>query len=121
MLNPPQKMNIRYTVSYVNGRIILGAPQYKNANTVAKMPQGGFRLAGEDRGVIEVPIDNPTVIYQDTEGQYYEIDVDELLEYDDDKEITYGTKSKSNKNGRRMQKFSTHQQNIMKNHLVRIR
>lgn len=50
--------------------------------------------SSNDRGTIEVPIDNDTVIYQSEDGQYYEIDVDELIEADDDNEITYGSKAR---------------------------
>lgn len=51
----------------------------------------------EDSGVIEVPVDSETVIYQDDTGQYYEIEIDELIEYDDDKEITYFSKDEDKK------------------------
>ena len=48
----------------------------------------------DDRGVIETSIDNDTIYYQDEDGQYYEVDVDDLIEYDgDDGEITYHSKS----------------------------
>lgn len=43
----------------------------------------------EDRGTIYVPIDAETVIYTDTDGQSYEISIDELIEADVDNEITY--------------------------------
>lgn len=44
----------------------------------------------DERGVIEVPADAEVVIYQDETGQYYEVSIDELKEYDgDDGEITY--------------------------------
>lgn len=43
----------------------------------------------EDRGTIYVPIDTETVIYTDTDGQSYEISIDELIEADVDNEITY--------------------------------
>lgn len=50
----------------------------------------------DDRGVIEVPADAETVIYQDEDGQYYEVDIGELEEYDgDDGDITYHSKAKS--------------------------
>lgn len=50
----------------------------------------------DDRGVIEVPADAQTVIYQDEDGQYYEVNIDELKEYDgDDGEITYHQSSLS--------------------------
>lgn len=51
----------------------------------------------EDSGVIEVPVDSETVIYQDDTGQYYKIEIDELIEYDDDKEITYVPKDEDKK------------------------
>ena len=52
----------------------------------------------DDRGVIEIPASNDTVIYQDEEGQYYEIPTSDLIEYDgDDGEITYHSKSKKRK------------------------
>jgi len=52
----------------------------------------------DSRGVIEIPVTNETVIYQDEEGQYYEVPVSDLIEYDgDDGEITYHNKGK-NKN-----------------------
>jgi len=52
----------------------------------------------DDRGVIEIPANNDTVIYQDEEGQYYEVPVSDLIEYDgDDGEITYHSKSKKRK------------------------
>lgn len=52
----------------------------------------------DDRGVIEIPADNPTVIYQDEDGQYYEIPTSDLIEYDgDDGEITYHSKGKKRK------------------------
>ena len=48
----------------------------------------------DDRGVIEIPATNDTVIYQDEEGQYYEVPVSDLIDYDgDDGEITYHSKS----------------------------
>jgi len=43
----------------------------------------------EDRGVIEVPAGSESVIYQDEEGNYYEVDIGELEEYDDDGEIEH--------------------------------
>ena len=47
----------------------------------------------DDRGVIETSIDSETVIYQDEDGQYYEVSIDDLIEYDgDDGEITYHSK-----------------------------
>lgn len=52
----------------------------------------------DERGVIEIPADNDTVIYQDEDGQYYEIPTSDLIEYDgDDGEITYHSKSKKRK------------------------
>ena len=52
----------------------------------------------DDRGVIEIPATNDTVIYQDEEGQYYEVPVSDLIEYDgDDGEITYHSKAKGNR------------------------
>lgn len=52
----------------------------------------------DDRGVIEIPASNDTVIYQDEEGQYYEVPVSDLIEYDgDDGEITYHSKGKKRK------------------------
>ncbi len=42
-----------------------------------------------DRGYIEVPADRETVIYQDDAGQAYEININDLIDYDDDNEITY--------------------------------
>jgi len=48
----------------------------------------------DDRGVIEIPADNDTVIYQDEDGQYYEIPTSDLIEYDgNDGEITYHSKA----------------------------
>lgn len=48
----------------------------------------------DERGVIEIPATNDTVIYQDEEGQYYEVPVSDLIDYDgDDGEITYHSKS----------------------------
>lgn len=53
-------------------------------------------MASDDRGTITIPADNDTVIYKDDEGQYYEINIDELIEYDgDDHEITYNSKEKN--------------------------
>ncbi|MBQ8473589.1 MAG: hypothetical protein IJ500_01875 [Alphaproteobacteria bacterium] len=43
----------------------------------------------EDRGTIYVPIDAETVIYTDTDGQSYEVSIDELIDADVDNEITY--------------------------------
>lgn len=52
----------------------------------------------DDRGVIEIPASNDTVIYQDEEGQYYEVPVSDLIDYDgDDGEITYHSKAKGNR------------------------
>lgn len=48
----------------------------------------------DNRGIIEVPADAQVVIYQDETGQYYEVNIDELKEYDgDDGEITYHNSS----------------------------
>lgn len=43
----------------------------------------------KDRGVIEVPAGNESVIYQDEDGNYYEVDIGELEDYDDEGEIEY--------------------------------
>lgn len=49
----------------------------------------------DERGVIEIPATNDTVIYQDEEGQYYEVPVSDLIDYDgDDGEITYHSKGR---------------------------
>ncbi len=42
----------------------------------------------KDRGNIYVPSDAKTVIYTDTDGQSYEVDINELIEADVDHEIT---------------------------------
>lgn len=42
----------------------------------------------KDRGVIYVPTDAKTVVYTDTDGQSYEVDINELIEADVDNEIT---------------------------------
>lgn len=41
----------------------------------------------DDRGVIEVPAGSESVIYQDEDGNYYEVNIGELEEYDDEGEI----------------------------------
>lgn len=47
----------------------------------------------EDRGVIEVPAGSESVIYQDEEGNYYEVDIGELEDYDDEGEIEHSKSS----------------------------
>ncbi len=47
----------------------------------------------EDRGVIEVPAGSESVIYQDEDGNYYEIDIGELEDYDDEGEIEHSKSS----------------------------
>lgn len=39
--------------------------------------------------MIEVPAGNESVIYQDEDGNYYEVDIGELEDYDDEGEIEY--------------------------------
>lgn len=46
----------------------------------------------EDRGTIEVPANAETVIYESPDGQTYEIPVSDLIEADDEGEITYSSK-----------------------------
>ena len=58
----------------------------------------------EDRGVIEVPAGSESVIYQDEDGNYYEVDIGELEDYDDESEIEH---SKSNSKPRRITAKST--------------
>ena len=58
----------------------------------------------EDRGVIEVPAGSESVIYQDEDGNYYEVDIGELEDYDDEGEIEH---SKSNSKPRRITAKST--------------
>lgn len=53
----------------------------------------------EDRGVIEVPAGSESVIYQDEDGNYYEVDIGELEDYDDEGEIEH---SKSSSTTRRI-------------------
>ena len=43
----------------------------------------------EDRGVIEVPANAETIIYESPDGQQYEISISDLIEADDDNEIKY--------------------------------
>lgn len=45
----------------------------------------------EDRGIIEVPADSETVIYESPDGDVYEIPVSDLIDADDDNEITYNS------------------------------
>ena len=47
----------------------------------------------EDRGVIEVPAGSESVIYQDEDGNYYEVDIGELEDYDDEGEIEHSKPS----------------------------
>lgn len=47
----------------------------------------------EDRGVIEVPAGSESVIYQDEDGNYYEVDIGELEDYDDEGEIEHSKSS----------------------------
>ncbi len=66
----------------------------------------------EDRGTIEVPANAETIIYESPDGQTYEIPVSDLIEADDEGEITYSSKGRSilnpiyksrvNRNGRRL-------------------
>lgn len=49
----------------------------------------------EDRGTIEVPANAETVIYESPDGQTYEIPVSDLIEADDDGEITYHSSGRS--------------------------
>ncbi|MBE6456678.1 MAG: hypothetical protein E7008_01920 [Alphaproteobacteria bacterium] len=49
----------------------------------------------EDRGTIEVPANAETIIYESPEGQTYEIPVSDLIDADDDGEITYSSKGRS--------------------------
>lgn len=51
----------------------------------------------EDRGVIEVPAGSESVIYQDEEGNYYEISIGELEDYDDEGEIEHSKSSSTTK------------------------
>ena len=46
----------------------------------------------EDRGVIEVPANAETVIYESPDGSTYEIPISDLIDADDDHEIEYKSK-----------------------------
>ena len=43
----------------------------------------------DSRGVIEAPANAETIIYESPEGDTYEIPISDLIEADDDNEITY--------------------------------
>lgn len=49
----------------------------------------------EDRGIIEVPANAETVIYESPDGETYEISISDLIEADDDNEIEYSSKNRS--------------------------
>ena len=58
-----------------------------------------MNISLKDRGEIEVPADSDTVYYPSEDGQWYEISIDELKDYDgDDGEITYHNKSRNHRN-----------------------
>ncbi len=46
----------------------------------------------ENRGTIEVPANAETVIYESPDGETYEIPVSDLIDADDEGEITYSSK-----------------------------
>ena len=48
----------------------------------------------EDRGVIEVPANAETIIYESPNGETYEIPLSDLIDADDEGEIKYDTKDK---------------------------
>lgn len=50
----------------------------------------------QDRGVIEVPANAETVIYESPDGETYEIPISDLIEADDDNEIEYKSANRHN-------------------------